>query len=516
MSAENLTEILDKNAETAVGKIKTWSSRPEKKSEFLYQDIKQASLRFSLMLHDQGIKQGDRIMLWGSNSPEWVIAYFGALKSGAAVVPFDVNRDPEFLSKVVQSTNPRFIIAGEAQRKTVPENNAVPIINIEGVSRVPEVVNYKTALDVSRSDIAEIVFTSGTTGNPKGVVLNHGNILSNVEAIQKVVEIKPDYKLLSILPLSHMFETTVGLLTPINSGAGITYIDTLQPSSILTAMQDERITCMAVVPEALKLFKKGIEQYVTKSGKEREFNFMRRLSPKLPELLRRIMFKTVQEKMGGNFEFFVCGGARLDPLVADFWEDLGIKVLQGYGMTEASPVVSCDTMEERDHRYVGYPLPGVEVKITEDGEVLVKGANVMQGYFNNKAATERVLEGEWYHTGDLGSMDEGKLKLVGRKGNMIVLSNGLNVYPEDIEEILSQQNAESVVFSKHIGEKEELHAVLLLKDSKSDPKDIVNSANKHLSSHQRIQGWTVWPDEDFPRTQKLEAKRDEIIKKVTL
>ncbi len=498
--------------ESLVGLLDAQIQSDGKIGKRTYQSISDASLRLSSFLKAHDVQVGDRIMLWGANSPQWVISYFAGLRAGAAIVPFDLNRDPAFLGRIAEATKPRFIIAGEAQRNSLPSGNSIPVLDMEQVDKIAEEGNHQIEVDTKGGDIAEIVFTSGTTGNPKGVVLTHGNILSNVESIKSLKLIRPDHRLLSILPLSHMFETTGGLLTPMASGASIVYADSLQPNRLLSTMLDERITCMAVVPQVLALFKKGVEQQAATAGREKLFSSLLRFSPFLPEVIRRIMFHSIYERMGKQFEFFVCGGAKLDPAVADFWENLGIKVLQGYGMTEASPVVTCDTMSSRDHRYVGRLLPGVEVRVADDGEVLVKGPNVMRGYWNNPSASVQALEEGWYHSGDLGVLENGRLKLMGRKGNMIVLANGFNVYPEDIEEVLSQQGIrEAVVFLKESSGKEELHAVLLMGESSEDPQVLIRAANKRLSAHQRISGWTVWKGEDFPRTHTLKAKRQEII-----
>lgn len=511
MGVESLGSFLDNRAQLD-GKIGQWSTNPDRKSNFSYNYINDASDRLGSFLQQHDVLPGDRIVLWGPNSPQWVISYFAALKAGAVVVPFDVGRENEFLKKVTDATQPRFLIAGEAQRNTLSATNDIPVLDMEHVDALLEGDSPHGKPDVSRSDTAEIVFTSGTSGNPKGVMLTHGNILSNIESIQTVVPLKPEYKLLSILPLSHMFETTAGLLTPIASGASILYAEKVEPRGIMLAMNQEGITCMAVVPQVLQLFKKGIEMQAAKEGKEKQLELMSKLSSKLPNLLRRLMFKGIHDKMGGKFEFFVCGGAKMDPDVANFWENLGIKVLQGYGMTEASPIVTSDSMSKRDHRYVGHPIPGVEVQIAEDKEVLIKGPNIMKGYFNNQDATDAVLQNGWYHTGDLGRLDNGKLKLLGRKGNMIVLPNGMNVHPEDIEQVLAQTGVkEAVVFQRVVNGKDELHAVLLMDESSEDPQALMRSANKNLAPHQKISGWTIWEGEDFPRTHTRKTKRADVI-----
>lgn len=495
------------------GTIKLRSSRNTQ--SWSYEDLKNASLRLTSKLHEQGIKPSERVILWGPNNPQWVMSYFGILRTGAVVVPFDINAEISFLDKIITATDPRLIIAGDLQKDKLPADVYVPVMEMSQVDKLPESKTLKD-IRISPEDLAEIVFTSGTTGKPKGVMLSHGNILANIEAVRKVITITPEHKLLSILPLSHMFEMTGGLLVPMASKASIVYPETITPSTLFQAIHDEEITCMAVVPQVLQLFKKGIEQEVTKQGKKEQWDLLHKISPHLPIGIRRILFSSLHKKMGGKFDFFVCGGAHLDPNLARCWENLGIKVVQGYGMTEASPIVTCDSLSERKHNFVGKPIPGVDVEIARDGEILVRGSNIMNGYWKDSKATAEVMEHDWYHTGDLGILESGRLKLLGRKKYMIVLSNGLNVYPEDIEMALKQQGIKDViVFSQKDKNKEELHAVLLL-DGEMDARSLVKAANGQLAAHQKVQKWTIWEESDFPRTHTLKPKREEIIKKLSL
>ena len=216
--------------------------------------------------------------------------------------------------------------------------------------------------------------------------------------------------------------------------------------------------------------------------------------------------------MGGAFEFFVSGGAHLDPALARWWEALGFKVVQGYGMTEAAPVVACHTVEHRDPFSVGRPLSGVEVTVAEDGELLVRGENVTQGYWQNPQATAEAFEDGWYKTGDLGAFDRaGCLHLRGRKKNMIVLANGMNVYPEDVEHVLTQDPRlkDAVVLGKSRRQDVEVHAVLLGATAEDAPA-IIKAANLRLQPHQQVRGHTLWPDEAFPMTPTLKVKRAEV------
>lgn len=506
----SIVDLLDRQGRKE-GTVKQWSVKNPVES-WSYRELSDTSIRLTSLLQSKGIAQGDRVILWGPNSPHWVTAYFASLRASAIVVPFDINNtDTGFLDRIIETTKPRLIIAGADQKNMLPFNNSVPVLEMDHVDRIPGSNGSPKETESYPDDLAEIVFTSGTTGNPKGVMLTHRNILSNIEAVQDVITITPKHKLLSILPLSHMFETTGGLLVPIASGATIVYTDTLKPASLMQAIHDEQITCMAVVPQVLQLFKTGIEQEIKKQHRETLWNYSNRVSPYLPMSIRRILFSSLHKKMGGRFDFFVCGGAGLDPKLANAWENLGIKIIQGYGMTEAAPIVTCDSMTDRNHGYVGRPIPGVDVRITPDGEILVKGPNVMPGYWKNPAATAEVLKDGWYRTGDLGTLEGGRLRLHGRTLERIVLPNGLNVYPADVELVLKQQGIrDAIVFGRKNHKGEEVHAILLLEQPK-DPKVLVQAANKYLAPHQQIRHWSVWPDSDFPRTHTLKPKRLEVI-----
>ena len=525
---KSVADLIERHHQKKVGTIKLWSTRSEKKKEYSYKDIQQASGRRSSFLKERDIEPHDRVILWAPNSPQWVISYLAILRAGAVVVPFDIKADMGFLDRVIMATEPRMIIMGNGQKDQLSAKSSVPILDIEQVDKISGQTDDPIKIDTSSDDLAEIVFTSGTTGNPKGVMLTHGNVLSNIESISRVVQLKSTDKLLSVLPLSHMFETTVGLLTPLFFGSGITYVDTILPRSIMQTLREEGITCMAVAPEVLQRFKQGIKVQISQEGKDLQFNLAHKISSLMPLPLRRQVFKSLHQRMGGNFNFFVCGGAKLDSKLADFWEGLGIKIIQGYGATEAAPVISCDSMVLRNHNFVGYPLPGVDVKVSGEGEILVSGTNVMQGYWRNPEATGDALKDGWYHTGDIGTLDRGRLKLMGRKNDMIVLPNGFNVHPADVEQALTSQDGnatllrEAVVFYEEYLVKGEprgrLRAVMLVTDSTVNEriiKNLVSSANEKLATHQRIGVFTIWPNEDFPRTSTRKAKRAEIIKSLT-
>ncbi|MBI4337918.1 MAG: AMP-binding protein [Chloroflexi bacterium] len=469
-------------------------------------------------LQRRGIHKGDRAILWAPNSPQWVAAYFGCLRTGAIVVPLDVRSSPEFVRKVVERTQPRLAFLSAATASSSFEEAGVPVVHLEGLETLAQEDTGYQEVPLAPSDIAEVMFTSGTTGDPKGVILTHGNIAANVRAATQAVPSKPTYRLLSLLPLSHMLEQTVGLLAPLSGGASIYYPQGRQPTLILRALREYRITTLVLVPQALQLFMNAIEGRVREQGKDRAWRMLHRVAPHLPFPLRRRLFAPVHRQLGGALRFVMCGGAYLDPALAQQWEDLGIVVLQGYGTTEAAPIISCNTFQRRKLDSVGMPLPGVRVRTASDGEILVRGGNVTPGYWQDPRATHEAFEDGWYRTGDLGCQDaDGFLYFKGRKKDLIVLASGLNVYPEDIEALLKKHPDvadAAVVGLPRQGQDIQVHAVLLMRDGKADARAAVEAANGALADHQRIQGATVWPEVDFPRTHTLKVKKHQVLEQL--
>jgi long-chain acyl-CoA synthetase len=360
------------------------------------------------------------------------------------------------------------------------------------------------------------VFTSGTTGQPKGVMLSHWNIASDAIASLEIVRITKDDRTLSILPLSHMFELTIEM-AEFEAGASILYARSLVPDTLLRLLGTQNVTCMVLVPQALQLFMNGIERQVRMQKKEKQWELLHRVARRLPFGARRRLFGAVHKRFGGHFKFFVSGGAYLPPKLAARWENMGFRVLQGYGATECSPVVSVTRFDDHTYESIGQPLPGMEVRIAEDGELLVRGPNVALGYWKSPEATAAAFQNGWYHTGDLGSKDDkGRIYLKGRKNNLIVLANGLNVYPEDIENVLLGNPAikDAVVFG--LMEKDEgptVYGILLMEDP-SKARAAIQQANKQLASHQQVRGYIVWPESDFPRTHTLKVKRQDVLEKL--
>jgi long-chain acyl-CoA synthetase len=429
---------------------------------------------------------------------------------GAIVVPFDVRAAEGFLQRVEAKTEPKLVIAGRAQQGGAALAHP-PYLTLDDL--VAEARAHEPAgnlPELSPDDVAVLMYTSGTTGDPKGVILTHGNVASNLTAVPEIIVIQPYFRLLSLLPLSHIFEQVIGLMVPMLGGASVVYVDTLRPDVIFQAMEEERITMMICVPQLLQLFMNGIEREVRRQGKERVWNALHAVAGRLPFGLRRRLFPQVHKRLGGHFEFFVSGGAYLAPALAQRWEDMGIKVLQGYGLTENSPIVSANSLDRRRLDSIGRVVSNVELELADDGEILIRGPSVFKGYWQDPAATAAAFEDGWYHTGDMARRDAGGwLYFTGRKKNVIVLANGFNVHAEDVENALRATglitDAVVVAGSDAAGDPE-VHAILAMEDP-SQAEAAVRQANRALAPHQQIRSHTVWPDPDFPRTHTLKVRR---------
>lgn len=483
-----------------------------RRESWTYAHLLQTAECIASYLRTRGIEKGDRVVLCAPNQPNWVAVFFGCLSCGAIAVPLDIQSSPEFMAKVIKTTDCKLVL-GTSLTASALQDLGVDLVLLEDLPRLLEDRVVPPECYVQPHDPAEIVFTSGATGDPKGVVLTHRNILSNVEAGTIFIPGKPSWRLLSLLPLSHILEQVAGLLIPLGGGATIVFPSSRQPGVIARVLREERITCMVTVPQVLVVLMNSIEREVRRLGKEAAWARAHHIAPRLPMFFRRQLFRSALRGLGGQPDFIICGGAFLDPKLAKKWENLGIKVLQGYGATETSSCVSSNSLHRRKLDSVGMVLPGQQVRIASDGEILVKGANVFSGYWRNPEATNRVMEDGWYKTGDVGYFDkDGFLHFKGRKKNIIVLADGRNVYPEDIEPILNKEldqeaNEEAIVIGRDTGQgSTEVHAVLLVRDS-STAEQAIRRANSQLAEYQRIRGFTLWHEDDFPRTHTLRIQR---------
>ena len=477
-----------------------------------YSRLWNESGQVATLLQRRGLTKGDQVILWGPNSPHWVLIFFGCIRAGVVLVPLDLRSAPDYVARVISRIDPKLAFTSRFTPKEEVDLG-VPEIAFEELEAAIQGLPQPEPVDISPDDLTEIVFTSGTTGNPKGVMLTHRNLTANVEGVSRYISCKPSSRFLSILPLSHMYEQMGGLLIAFYYGASITYPTSRQPTVLARTMRERRITIMLLVPQALELLMNGIEREVKRQGREALWDRLLRIAEATPFPLRRLLFRRVHKQFGGKLDFIVSGGAALDQDLGRKWELLGVKIVQGYGTTEASPVISNHSLTERRLDSTGRPLPNVEVKISGEGEILVRGDSITPGYWRAPEETAAAFEGDWYMTGDLGFFDdEGFLHIQGRKKDMIVLPSGQNVFPEDIQAVLAKHPniADSAVVGLTRGPSVEVHAALILDDADA-AQEVVSWTNGQLAEQQRIRGFTVWADEDFPRTHTLKVKKGVVI-----
>ena len=477
-----------------------------------YSRLWEESGKVATLLQSRGLTKGDQVVLWGPNSPHWVLIFFGCVRAGVIVVPLDLRSAPDYVERVISRTDPKLAFTSRFTPKG-DVDHGVPEITFEQLEETIADMPPPADVDIAPDDLVEIMFTSGTTGDPKGVMLTHRNLTANIEGISQYISCDPSSRLLSILPLSHMFEQMGGLFVALNSGASVTYPTSRQPTVLARTMRERKITILLLVPQGLELLMNGIEREIARQGKKALWDRLLKIAERTPFRLRRVLFRRVHKQFGGKLDFIVSGGAALDPDLGRKWELLGVKIVQGYGATEASPVISNHAIEDRRIDSTGRPLPNVEVKISDAGEILVLGDNVTPGYWRAPEETAAAFDGDWYRTGDLGYFDdEGFLHIQGRLKDMIVLSSGQNVFPEDIQSVLTKHPnvTDATVVGLTKGSSVEVHAALILDDSDTAP-DVVSWTNDQLAEQQRIRGFTVWPEEDFPRTHTLKVKKRLVI-----
>ncbi len=477
-----------------------------------YSELYNFAFGISKLLRERGIKKGDRVLLWAPNSPYWLGAFFGCLLKGVIIVPLHLQNTPQFISKVARQTEAKLLFKFSTFKK--PEEISCPYVDIDYLDNLIETKYKFEQPQIKENDIAEILYTSGTTGDPKGVILTHRNIVSNLEAVFNIIEVKKNDRVLSILPLSHIFEQMIEFRA-LSAGAKIIYTPALSSVIIMRNLFENEITKMAVVPEFLKLVVQRIGEEAKRTGKEKIFNALLKIAPSLPIPIRRILFRNIHQKFGGKLRLLVSGGAPLDFEIGKKWQALGVNIVQGYGLTETSAVVSMLTEKDKKLASAGKIIKGVEVKLAKDGEILVKAPSITQGYWKNPLKTKETLEAGWLKTGDIGYFDkEGYLYIKGRKKFMILTAAGQNVYPEDIEAELNKEEEikDSCVVGLKKNKRVLIHAALLSDTKEEKLQEIIDRVNKKLASFQQIQSWSVWPFSDFPRTITRKAKRPEVLK----
>ena len=364
-------------------------------------------------------------------------------------------------------------------------------------------------VEVLPSDPLEIVFTSGTTAEPKGVVLTHANVVANLVPIETEIAKYQKYewlvhpiRFLNLLPLSHVFGQFLGILLPQLLAATVVFHDSLNPTELIRLVREQRISVVVAVPRLMESLKDKIERDMETAGKQEWFQKQFAAADGEHFVRRWWRFRRIHSQFGWKFWAFISGGAALDAGTEEFWRRLSFVVIQGYGLTETTSLISLNHPFHTGKRSIGKVLEGREMKLDENGEILVRGANVSAGYWQGKELKSVLNEEGWFRTGDLGEVDaEGNLYFRGRKKNVIVTREGMNIYPDDLEAALHRQPEvrDCVVVPLQQGGNAEPCAALLLRDS-ADPETVVQSANRQLAEFQRMRRWLVWPEPDFPRT----------------
>ena len=303
------------------------------------------SSRLAHLLKTKGLKKGDGAVIWAPNRPEWVLAYLGCLRAGMILVPLDVRSSTDFVMWIIEQTEPKL---GFSAKETANDlaSAELPTIALGDLTELlEEHLQLWTEPSISADDVAQLMFTSGSTGDPKGLTLSHRNLISNAMACREMVPVNSSSRLSSLLPLSRMMEQTAGLLVPLSRDASVVFLTSRQPGVLFRTMQRDRITNLVIVPQALGLLMSGIEREVRAKGKEKQWRFMLRVAPFLPLPLRRRLFQEVHSQFGGYLTYLILGGAYLNPEVEQKWAALGITILQGYGATEASPVIATNNLQ---------------------------------------------------------------------------------------------------------------------------------------------------------------------------
>ena len=474
-----------------------------------YADLYRASAQFARELQTRSIAKGDRVLIWGENSGEWIAAFLGCMFCGAIAVPMDAIADAGFAARVIRQANVKLAVMA---RNLPSPDSALPVVLLDDLSETVSThpIENFSPVAAERKDPVEIVFTSGTTAEPRGVVLTHGNLLANLEPLEEQISSYRRYekffhplRFLDLLPLSHVFGQLLGIFLPQILGATSIFADTLNPAEVTRTIRDEKVSVLVTVPRLIESLRDQIERDIEARGETATFQQRFRAAEGQHFLRRWWRFRRIRRRFGWKFWAIISGGAALPAAVEEFWTRLGYAVIQGYGLTETTSLVSVNHPFHLAHGSIGKSLPGLEVKLSDEGEILVRGENVASGYWKD-GGVDAVLDQEgWFHTGDLGERGpDGTLYFKGRRKNVIVTPEGLNIYPEDLEAELRKEPGvrDCVVVGLERDGNAVPCAVLLLRDSHARAADIVDRANQRLAPFQQMRQWYVWPEADFPRT----------------
>ena len=490
---------------------------------YTYADITDGARAFAGRLRSEGIVKGQTVAVWAENRAEWIIALWGCLLEGVVLVPIDYRASADFLLRVATIVDARAVLVGDAvDRDSLGDARPIwalselraEIFRLKAEATREKVGSEATAGPVApklsqegseakAEDTAEIIFTSGATAEPKGVVITHRNLLANIVPIEREMAKYKKYarpflpiRFLNLLPLSHMFGQAMATFVPPMLPGTVVFTRSYAPEDIVRQIRSRRISVLVCVPKMLEVLREHILR-VAPEAKD---------APQQMHWTKRWWkYRRIHRMFGFKFWAMVVGAAPLDPELEAFWGRLGFLVIQGYGLTETAPIVTLNHPLHSARGAVGKPIAGVEIRIADDGEILVRGENVTRGYFNAPEETRASFTDGWFHTGDIGELDaSGQLRIRGRKKEMIVTPEGLNVFPEDVERVLNEVpgiTESAVVGAPLAGSTAERVQAVVVAAPGVNLDDVVRLANARLQDHQKIRAAAAWPGPELPRTE---------------
>ena len=477
-----------------------------------YGTIATLAARFAALLEDQQIGPGDRILLWGENGAEWIAAFYGCILRGVVVVPLDAYGSAEFAARVAEDVKPKLAVGDALLLRRLPAEPGgfnFPRIAWEEWERMLPARESTAVAGLGSETPLQILFTSGTTGDPKGIVHTHGNVLASVGPIERAAQRYLRYekyvhplRFLHTLPLSHVFGQTMGLWIPPIFRAEVHFESRLVAPRLIETIRRERISVLAAVPRIFGLIKTHLE--ITEPDLAEKLQ----AAKGIPAWKRWWRFRDIHREFGLKFWALISGGGSLPPAVEQFWNGLGFVVVQGYGMTETTALITLNHPFHVARGTIGKPLPGREVKLGPDGEVLVRGPMISTATWSGGELRQR--SDDWLATGDLAETQAtGELRFLGRKSEVIVTGTGVNIHPEDLEAEIEQQPGVTAcaVVPVETPAGTEACAVLALHGDATQPSKLIEVANTRLAEFQRVRRWLLWPDPDLPRTSTGKVRR---------